>query len=146
MSIRVGAFYPDAQLKESQFANALTKVAMALASSPDASVQKNAPEVEVLFMLSGKFDSPGFEGMRIRRYDSKAESLIIEAAVPEKIVNSENAETYVIAAMLDAAENAAEFLGEIQMEFDCAAHMALIESLSDTSDSIKAQQGIGQGA
>ena len=130
MSISVSAFFPDAQLKESEFSNALTKVTMSMAKLKNDVVQRSNPEIELLFMLTGKYDSPGFEGMRISRFDSKDGRLVIEAAVPERITNSSDAEEYVVAAMLDATENASEFLHEIELEFDLDSHMKLIESLS----------------
>ncbi|WP_018013648.1 hypothetical protein [Teredinibacter turnerae] len=129
MSISVSAFYPDAHLKESAFANALTRVAMALAKENSNISQRSAPQIEVVFMLSGKFDSPGFEGMRIRRYDSKEATLVVESAVPEKAVNATNAQAYVVAAILDAVENAGEFLKEIEMSFNEEAHMQMVQEL-----------------
>ncbi len=130
MAISMSAFYPDAQLRESEFSIALTRVAMALAKLKFGKVQKSQPEIEVNFMLSGKYDSPGFKGMRIRRFDSKDNRLVIESAVPERITESNDAEKYIVAALLDAAENAAEFLSEIELTFDLQSHLALIESLA----------------
>ncbi|SMF28416.1 hypothetical protein SAMN02745866_01825 [Alteromonadaceae bacterium Bs31] len=130
MSISVGAFFPDSALRESEFANALTQVAMALARKNDHPVQSATPEVEILFMLSGKYDYPGFSGMRIRRFDTKLASLVVEVAVPVTMVDSGKAGEYVVAAMLDATENAAEFLKELDLAFDAGAHMTLVQSLS----------------
>lgn len=129
MSISVSAFYPDAQLKESAFAMALTRVAMDLSRESHVVGNPNSPKIDVVFMLSGKFDSPGFKGMRIRRFDSKAASLVVEAAVPDNMVNARNAHEYVVAAIMDATENAAEFLAEIKLDFDAEAHMKLLQKL-----------------
>lgn len=130
MSISVSAFYPDANLKESAFSRALTAVAIYLAQPQNKQVQRLAPTVELNFMLTGKFDSPGFTGMRIRTFDSKQARLLIETAVPVSMNQSSNAQKYITAALLDAIENAAEFLRQIEIEFDQPSHMNAIEDFS----------------
>ena len=133
MSITVSAFYPDMQLRESNFCNALTRVAMNLAAQKQQTAQQSRPEVEVAFLLTGRFDSPGFTGMRIKTFDSQQDKVLIETAVPEAMNESSRALEYIIAALLDAVDNAAEFLAEIEISFDHASHTALINKVADAT-------------
>lgn len=132
MSISLSVFYPDLSLKESQFYEAATRIAMSLATFSREDVQTSKPEIDVHFLLSGKFDSPSFTGMRIRNFDSKLAILRVETAVPPHIVNSDKAAAYIAAAIADAIENASEFLKEIEMPFDADAHFELSKKLETT--------------
>ena len=130
MSVSLSVFYPDMQLKESDFNKALTRIAMDLTKPNYKSIQSIAPEVELHFMLAGRLDIPGFTGMRIRTFDTKSNKILIEAAVPKEFNYSAQAHNYVTAAMMDAVENASEFLVEHEIGFDLQGHLALIESLT----------------
>ncbi len=129
MSVSLSVFYPDLSQKESIFYEAATRVAMCLARQAGDLAQKTPPDIDVHFLLSGKFDAPDFKGMRIRSYDSKAAMLRVETAVPSHIVNSSNAIDYVVAAIEDALENASEFLDEIEMPFELELHFGLIDKI-----------------
>jgi hypothetical protein len=131
MSISISAYFPEAELKESELGNAITRVAMGLAKLKSSIVQKTQPEIEIIFMLTGKYNSPGFAGMRMRRFKSQDRLLQFEAAVPVAMNDSAESANYIIAAMLDAAENASEFLTENRYLFDLESHMALIETLGE---------------
>ena len=132
MSISLSVFYPDLSQKESQFNEAATRIAMSLAQHAKEDVQTSKPEIDVHFLLSGKFDSPGFAGMRIRNFDSKMAILRVETAVPPHIVNNDKAAAYITAAITDAIENASEFLKEIEMPFELEAHFELAKKLEAT--------------
>lgn len=129
MAISISEVYSEAEIKESQFSAALTRVAIKLARNNHNLVQKSAPEVELTFMLCGSHSSPGFTGMRIRRFSAKEQVLHIEAAVSNAMVNSADASDYIIAALMDAVENAAEFFDQIHVDFNLLGHMSLIEAL-----------------
>lgn len=129
MPISVTAFYPDADLKESEFSNALTKIAMDLTKSFSSERNASAPNIELRFMLAGKLDAPGFTGMRIIAFDSQTNHLVIESAVPKKLNNSNNASKYIIAAMLDAIDNTKELLTETGIIFDASYYSSLVSSI-----------------
>lgn len=129
MALSISAHYPEAQLKDSEFSQALTRAAMALAAQKTHPAQISQPEIEIAFMLSGDLESPGFTGMRLRTYSAAEQLLQIDSAVPKPFNNSSQAKAYILAALQDAAENAEEFLATIKVPFALGSHMELIASL-----------------
>lgn len=128
MTISVSGYYPDAALKDSEFGSALTMVAMAIAKNGNSFSSSGAPKIELHFMLPGTFDSPRFEGMRIRAFDSKKAEILIEAAVPAHMVHSKKAKQYIVAAILDAIENTGEFLAENAVIFNTRPYIDMVKT------------------
>jgi hypothetical protein len=130
MAFSISAYYPEAVLKESEFASALIRVATALHLAKINSVQPMVPEIEVIFMLAGTLDVPGFTGMRMGQFDQGDKRLRFETAVPKALNHSSAASDYIVAALLDAAENAADYFTERNFLFDVKSHMAMVEGLN----------------
>ncbi len=129
MAFSISAYYPEAELKESEFAAALTRVAIALNLAKSTSVQRTGPELEVIFMLAGEQEAPGFTGMRMGQFNRDDKCLRFETAVPKLLNHSGDAHKYILAALLDAAENAGDYLTQENYLFDVKSHMALVEQL-----------------
>jgi len=127
--LRISGFFPDTALKESAFSDALTHVAKMLAVYKKHAAQSTDPILELQFMLSGRFDTPGFQGMRICSFDTRESILRMDTAVPKDMNHSEAAERYIIAALKDATDNAAQFLSEIPIAFDLDLHIDLIDTV-----------------
>lgn len=129
MSLYIGAYYPDRQLDESLFGQALVKVAAGLAQYRQHPLQMSAPNLDIHFMMPGKEESPNFEGMRLRFFDRQSSTLRIESAVPDRMVNSMHSEAYILAVMQDAVDNAADFFDEQQLSFKHQAYLDLVNQL-----------------
>lgn len=129
MAFSISAYYPAAELKESEFAAALTRMAIALNRAKSQAAQNLGPELEVSFMLACDQEAPGFSGMRMGQFNSQEKRLRFETAVPQRFNHSADAALYIKAALLDAAENAADFLTQHNYLFDIKSHMALVEGL-----------------
>lgn len=129
MAFSISAYYPAAELKESEFAAALTRMAIALNMAKSQAAQNLGPELEVSFMLACDQEAPGFSGMRMGQFNSQEKRLRFETAVPQRFNHSADAALYIKAALLDAAENAADFLTQQNYLFDVKSHMALVEGL-----------------
>lgn len=130
MALFIGAYLPDRQLDESAFCKALTKVAIGLAQYKQHPLQQSKPCLDLYFLMPGRDEMPQFEGMRLHLYDDSSNTLKIESSVPYNIIQSVNAESYVVAAMLDAIDEAYDFFSMQQMEFERNEYLDLIEILS----------------
>lgn len=130
MAIQITCTLPDSNLQDSYFNKALVRVAMRLARLGPNDLQSRPPQLDVQFLLPGKFDKPGFEGMRLTRFEQDAQALVVESAVPPSLVDADYAEDYVIAVLQDAVENAASFFTEMGILFDESRYMALVDSIT----------------
>ena len=117
MSLQINAFYPDANLNESQMGVSLTRTAMALAKLQHNEDPAPHVQIDVNFYLSGQHEAPEFTGMRIGQYDPEDTRLVVESAIPNHMNHSNNALPYVIAVLEDANENIAIFLDEIGVDY-----------------------------
>jgi len=92
--------------------------------------QNDDSTLNVTFYLSGKYETPGFSGMRICGFEADSKTVHIEVSVPNSITYSDYAEDYLIAELDDSLEAANYFLGEMRMTFDYFSHKRLLDSLS----------------
>lgn len=129
MALFIGAFLPDRQLDESAFCKALTKVAIDLAQLRRHPLQSSKPNLDLYFLMPGKEEEPAFQGMRYHSFDAASNTLRMESAVPEKMIQSIHAEDFVVAALQDAVDGAHEFFELQQMTFQRDAYLHLIDAM-----------------
>lgn len=130
MTIHIASMIPDRALEECALIKAITKIAIDLAVLRDQQIQKRAPVLDIVFLLPSSQEKADFTGMRLHSFDPAAQTLRIESAVSEKMVDSVHAERFVIAILQDAIDAAAEFFKEQNILFDAAGHQALAEFLA----------------
>ena len=130
MALFIGAFIPDRQLDQSAFCKALTKVAIDLARFRQHPLQVSKPNLDLYFLMSGKDEMPGFQGMRLHSFDASSNTLKIESSVPRQMIQSAHAERYVVAAIQDAVDGAHEFFESQQIEFQRDEYLHLIDTLN----------------
>lgn len=130
MTLFIGAYLPDHQLGQSAFCNALTSLAIDLAQYSQHPLQQSNPRLDLYFLMPGWDDMPQFEGLRLHFYDDSSKTLKIESSVPESIIHSAHAKKYVVAAILDAIDQADDFFSTQQMVFERDGYMDMIETLS----------------
>lgn len=130
MSLFCRAFLPDQTLKDSDFVGNLTRIAANL-TRQKVSAKSEGPDLDIRFMLPFEADKPDFVGMRIHSWEEENTTLRIEAAVPNRILEADLSEQYIVAAIQDAIDNAAEFFEEIKVPFDVSAHHGQILAVSD---------------
>ncbi|MDD5124599.1 hypothetical protein [Methylovulum sp.] len=130
MTLHIGSMMPDRSLDESALIKAITKVASDLARLRDQHIQKRAPALDIVFLLPSRQEKTDFTGLRLHSFDHTDQTLRIESAVPEKMVESIHAERFVIAIMLDAIDAAADFFNEQHILFDASEHLALVGLIS----------------
>ena len=134
MTIHIASMMPDRALEDRAISKAITQTAVALAGLREQLIQQRAPVLDIVFLLPSKLEQADFVGLRLHSFDQASQTLRIESAVPEKMVDSIHAERFVLALILDAVDAAAEFFSEQRILFDLAGHLALAESLAAKPD------------
>lgn len=129
MTIHIGSMMPDRSLDESPLLKAIIKIAAELAQWREQNVQKRTPILDIVFLLPSKQEQADFTGLRLHSFNVAEQTLRIESAVPEKMVNSIHAERFVTAILQDAVDAASEYFSEQAILFNAAEHLALIELL-----------------
>ncbi|MGY6276780.1 hypothetical protein [Methylomonas sp. MgM2] len=129
MTLYIGSMMPDRSLEESELIKSIIKIASNLSKLRDYHAQKRAPILDVVFLLPSGREKADFKGLRLHSFDTSEQILRIEAAVPENMVDSANAERYAVAIVLDAIDAAKEFFYEQNILFDADAHMALMDTM-----------------
>ena len=112
MSLYCEAFFADMELKDSEFVSELTYIAAKLTQQLRQQEAEAGPTVDLRFLLPKGVDKPDFTGMRLHSYDTLKQRLLIETVVPSALYHSARAKTYILAAMQDAVDNAADFFAE----------------------------------
>lgn len=118
------------QLDGISFRTALTGMAIDLAHYWQHPIQRSNPNLDVFF--STPMDElPEFEGMRLHSYEADSNTLKIELVIPQQIMRSSYAKSYVIAAMQDAVDAADEFFKQQHISFNKDDYLLLINKLSN---------------
>ena len=133
MALYIGAYLPDRDLDQSAFSRALVRVAAELARLRQHPLQGSSPHLDLHFLMPGKEERPMFDGMRLHSFDSRSNTLRMESAVPERMLQSTHAEAFVIAAMQDAVDNAHNFFASRQGGFERNGYFSLIDGLNGTA-------------
>lgn len=131
MTLYCGAYLPDRGLSESLFVGALTNVAANLTRMKSNSAQTSEPHVDLYFLIPTETDVPGFNGMRFHSYDQAHKTLRMESSVPAHMIGSRNSGAYIIAAMRDAIDNAADFFVSQGIGFDHDGYDEMIQILAE---------------
>jgi hypothetical protein len=116
----------------SAVSRAITSLAMRLASKA-VSQGADGYTLELMFVLPDSEEGPLFEGMRLSTYAEDQKILVVEAAVPVSMIDSDRAAAYVAAVAADAVDAAREFFEELRMPFDAESRHDLLGRIS-TSD------------
>lgn len=130
MSLYISINMPSNTLAKSPIDEAITFVAMHASIENREGRIPQGPSLDVTFMLPGALEIPPFTGMRMGGYTQEENTLYFETAVPEHILNSNQAPEYVAAVMLDVVDHAEQFFVENKISFDQATWHQAIENLT----------------
>ncbi|WP_232056626.1 MULTISPECIES: hypothetical protein [Methylomonas] len=131
MALYISSMMPDRALEDSVVAKAIIKVARELAALRNHPAQQRSPTVDIVYMLPGVHEQADFLGLRLRAYDQESLIARFEAAVPANMLQSERAEEYVHAVILDAIDAAAEFFTEQKVLFNANEHMQMFTPVQE---------------
>ena len=118
MSLYISMNTPGNELSKSPIDDAITFLASHIAIEKRHGRLPEEPTLDMTFMLAGKYEKPGFSGMRMGGYTSDNKTLYFETAVPEHITQSEQAPYYVAMVLEDMIDNAELFFTGTGIQFN----------------------------
>lgn len=121
---------PNQEMVKSPVDQAITFIAAHAAMESRLGHLPAGPALDITFMLSSKDDAPPFTGMRMGGYNREGKTLFFEAAVPQRITQSEEAPRYVALVMQDMLDNAKLYFDEEQVEFDIESWRRVIDGMT----------------
>ena len=131
--IATGGYYRGPELKGSQIDRMLRAVGEALDRARGGWKEGDAPAVVVLFIVPGSLGDASFSGQRTTLFSRKKKLLQIEAAVPKEALEGERVRTFVLDALRQASQTAAEhFARKKAGVFDLAKAGAIIQKVEET--------------
>lgn len=131
MSLTVSLKTASAELTDSAITRAITALAtkIAIARMTKGNLP-NSPALDVTFMLPGKLEKPTFTGMRMGGYESNADTLFFEIAVPEHILHSTQSVQYTAVVLQDVIANASDFFQDNALHFNTLQWQAFINDVN----------------
>ena len=118
------------ELERSAVGRAITALAMRFAGARAQGGLDDACTLELMFVLPDLEVGPVFEGMRLSTYAAGERILVVEAAAPRHLLDSEYAARYVAAVAADAVDAAREFFEEHRIAFDAERRHLMLRSIS----------------
>lgn len=89
----------------------------------------SGPAVNVVFHVPGSLGSPDWDGLRDAKFSRQQQLLMVQVAVPENVVESENPEDFVIESLYGANAVAFEFFRQKNMDFPLAEAEQLVANI-----------------
>lgn len=129
MSLYISINSPSARHSKSSIDTAITRVAVQAATEKRSGSLPSGPMLDVTFLLPGENEKPGFNGMRMGGYTPDEDTLFFQTAVPDHILDSDDAERYVAMVMEDVIYNAGDFFRGSDIPFDQDLWLAAMDRL-----------------
>lgn len=118
MGLYLSVTTASSDLTSGVFARAVTRLAATVARLEREGLVPASPSLDLTLMLPGKYEKPNFSGMRMGGFTAADEILYFQAAVPERLLASELADTYLALLLQDMIDNAAELFCSTSVRFD----------------------------
>lgn len=132
MSLSINIRSASSDALDSQMSRAITHLAAKAVRRSHHGDMPAGPGLDITFMLPGKLDKPGFQGMRMGGYTDREQVLYFETSVPEALIQSNQAVRYVELTLQDAIDNANDFFVQNYRDFDRAGWQRVLDQLSLT--------------
>lgn len=130
MSLSINIRSASSDASDSPISRAITHLAAVVKRRQLEGALPEGPTLDVTFMLPGKLEKPGFNGMRMGGYTDRERVLYFEASVPDTLVHSSQAGRYVELALNDVVTNANDFFVQNYRPFDRAAWQEVLDHLA----------------
>jgi len=130
MTIFISTTSPTASFKESKLEQAITQMAVKLAKERSTGSLPQGPSLDINFLVPGKYEKPDFTGMRMGNYDEEQTTLYFERFVPDRLLESDEAEEFVKLVLEDVVDNAASFFAEHKVNFDIKSWQRTLSTLN----------------
>jgi len=123
---------PDAET--SRVASIIKSIKEAAVGLQGDFLEGSGPAIKVIFCIPGRNAQPDWDHERITKYVREQKRLVIEVAVPQKIVESESALDYLILELHGANANAFHFYQEQEgLEFPLKEAEELVKRIGEVA-------------
>lgn len=118
MNLSINIATPIREALDTNMGRAITQMAAIVARNHQRGKLPSGPGLNITFMLSSQVEKPDFTGMRMGGYTDREKVLYFEKAVPEELLQSEKAGSYVTLVLQDVIHNASEYFDQYCCLFD----------------------------
>jgi hypothetical protein len=123
--ISIGGYYHGPELKNSETDRVITS----LMKAATFELGKD-PEINVIFYVPGSLGGPDWEGIRDAKFSRKQQLLMIQVAVPAKMVNSPQLKAFLIENLHQANALAAEVFRKKGLEYPFSVAEKLVDQIT----------------
>jgi hypothetical protein len=130
--ISVGEHYLGPEHRSSRISRALDVAATAIARSrPQNFKEGHRPWVNVIFIVAGSLGTPEFDGIHLGHFSKKEKGLVVEVAVHQSIVDSDNLRDPIVLGLRMANAAAFHFFEEKGLEFPLREAEVLVTEVGE---------------
>lgn len=131
MGLYISVATASNELKNTAIDTAITRLAAATARLTRQGRIPATPSLDLTFLLPGKFEKPDFSGMRMGGYTRENGTLFFQAAVPDRLIDSDLTRAYLSLLLQDVVDNAADLFAANAVGFDAAHWRHLMHELGE---------------
>lgn len=129
--IAIGVQLGGPELETSKIASVIDDIKKAAAARQTDFVEGAGPSIKVIFCVAGSSAQPDWDHGRVTKYLAPQQRLLIEAAVPKAVIESNSALDYLIKELHGANALAFEFYRQKGMQFPLAAMEKLVFEIGE---------------
>lgn len=131
--IAIGAQLGGPELEASKAASAIDRVKKAAIACQSDFVEGSAPALKVIFCVAGSSAQPDWDHGRVTKYLTEQQRLVVEAAVPKRVAESDSPLDYLIDELYGANALAFEFYRQNGMKYPLAEAEKVVAKIRETA-------------
>jgi hypothetical protein len=129
--IIIGAEFSGPELPSTPVGKAIKAVMRAEGQLNGSFKEGTMLAVNVVFCVAGSLGRPDWDHSRIGKYSTKSKLVLVQAAIPQEVVNSDGAFDYVIGELYGANALAFEFYRQKGMQYPLAEAENLVSRIRE---------------
>jgi hypothetical protein len=130
MKISISGYYGGPELAESAVSTSIRKIGLLIQSKCPSYLDETGAGINIVFCVAGSLLShPDWEGVQIGKFSKKRKLLQIDAAVPEKMVSSDNIGPFLCELMRQGVIEAKPIYEKAKIPFDADAFTKFIDDI-----------------
>jgi len=122
--ISIGTVFGGSEMAFSPIAKSIDLVASFFRNQK---IGTDAGSLNIVFHVPGSLAKPDYIGARTAKFSKKKKLLMIQIAIPEKIVSSSNQISFLLDSIQQGVEIAKPVFERSRIEFPAEAYSALVE-------------------
>jgi len=129
--ISIGVVFRGPELKGSSVDHLTTALMKAAAECTGSFECATGPAINVVFHVPGSLGRPDWGGIRDAKFSRKRQLLMVQVAVPAKMVDSPSLKDYLIKSLYGADAIAFEFFRQKGLKFPLAEAEKLVQRIKE---------------